>query len=107
MKHVEQPGYDKLLFRSEDFQSPITSQLYRDLLRLPNAEVRELTEQLVALTRVRMDEVPPLGQVVHSYAKVERLLAAGQWNAAVRVLNRRGQFPRRPGASAAVDLPGL
>lgn len=97
LKHVEQPGYDKLLFRSEDFQSPITSQLYRDLLRLPNAEVRELTEQLVALTRVRMDEVPPLGQVVHSYAKVERLLAAGQWNAAVRVLNRRGSFRDAPG----------
>ena len=33
---------------------------------------------------------------MHSYAKVERLLAARQWNAAVHLLNRRGNFRDAP-----------
>ena len=95
-KYVESSGYDKLLFRREDLQSPITSPLYRDLMRLANPDVKELTEQLVALSRGRMDQIPPLSQLVHSYAKVERLLAARQWNAAVHLLNRRGNFRDAP-----------
>ena len=43
-----------------------------------------------------MDQVPPLGQLVNSYAKVERLLVARQWNAAVHLLNRRGHFRDAP-----------
>ena len=65
-------------------------------MRLANPDVKELTEQLVALSRGRMDQVPPLGQLVHSYAKVERLLLARQWNAAVHLLNRRGNFRDAP-----------
>ncbi len=95
-KYVESPGYDKLLFRREDLQSPITSPLYRDLMRLAGPDVKELTEQLVALSRQRMDQLTPLSQLVHSYAKVERLLVARQWNAAVHLLNRRGNFRDAP-----------
>ena len=96
IKYIEQPGYDKLLFRREDFQSPLTSPLYHDLMRLNHPEVKELTEQLFALTRARIDQVPPLGQLVNSYAKVERLLVARQWDAAVQLLNRRGHFRDAP-----------
>ena len=95
-KYVESSGYDKLLFRREDLQSPITSPLYRDLMRLANSDVKELTEQLMALARAPVDQVPSLGQLVHSYAKVERLLVARQWNAAVHLLNRRGNFRDAP-----------
>jgi predicted nucleic acid-binding Zn-ribbon protein len=95
-RYVESCGYDKLLFRREDLQSPITSPLYRDLMRLANPEVKELTEQLVALSRAPVDQVPSLGQLVHSYAKVERLLLARQWGAAVHLLNRRGNFRDAP-----------
>jgi hypothetical protein len=96
IKYIEEPGYDKLLFRRQDFQSPLTSPLYHDLMRMNHPEVTELTEQLFAFTRARMDQVPPLGQVVNSYAKVERLLLARQWNAAVQLLNRRGHFRDAP-----------
>ena len=95
-RYVESCGYDKLLFRREDLQSPITSPLYRDLMRLAAADVKELTEQLVALSRQRMDQVPSLGQLVHSYAKIERLLLARQWSGAVHLLNRRGNFRDAP-----------
>jgi hypothetical protein len=96
IKYIEQSGYDKLLFRREDFQSPLTSALYRELVHMGNSEIKELTEQLFALTRVRMDQVPPLGQLVNSYAKVERLLTSQQWGAAVQLLNRRGHFRDAP-----------
>ena len=40
-RYIEQSGYDKLLFRSEDFRDPDQSALYRDLLRSPDAAVRD------------------------------------------------------------------
>lgn len=95
-KHVEQTGYDKLLFRPEDFQSPADSTLYQDLLRSPAGDVRDLVQQLFGWYRGRMDEVPPLSHLAHSYAKVEKLLMRQQWAAAVEVLNRRGQFRDAP-----------
>src|SRR5208282_3088077 len=82
-KYVEQVGYDKLLFRREDFQTPSQSPLYYDLLQLGNNDVRSLTEHLFAMSQGRMEDVPPLSQLANSYAEVERLLAAGQWEAAV------------------------
>jgi serine/threonine protein kinase len=95
-KHVEQVGYDKLLFRREDFQAPSQSPLYYDLLQLGDNDVRNLTEQLFALSQARMEEVPPLNQLANSYVEVERLLVAGQWDAAVELLNRRGHFRDAP-----------
>ena len=40
MKYVEQVGYDKLLFRREDFQAPAQSPLYYDLMQLGNNDLR-------------------------------------------------------------------
>jgi len=95
-KYVEGPGYDKLLFRSEDFQNPVNSALYHDLLRSPDQELRDLTQQLFGLAHAQLDQVPPLGQLADSYAKVQQLLEQRQWQAAVQWLNRRGQFRDAP-----------
>jgi hypothetical protein len=96
LKHVEQPGYDRLLFRKEDLLSPAQSALGFDLAALADADFQALMARLLALAQGRMEEVPPLGQLVNSYAEVERLLAARQWNAAVDLLNRRGHFRDAP-----------
>jgi hypothetical protein len=95
LRYVEPQGHDKLLFRREDLQYPERSPLYADLLSL-GSDVRDLAEQLFAFARAPMEEVPPLTQLVGSYAKVERLLRARQWNAAVDLLNRRGHFRDAP-----------
>ena len=107
VKYVEQVGYDKLLFRREDFQAPAQSPLYYDLMQLGNNDLRSLTEKLFALSQARMEEVPPLGQLANSYAEVERLLAEQQWEAAVDLLNRRGHFRDAPARLQPLDLPGL
>ncbi len=96
MKYVEQVGYDKLLFRREDFQAPAQSALYYDLVQLGNDDLRNLTEKLFALAQAHMEDVPPLGQLANSYAEVERLLAGRQFEAAVELLNRRGHFRDAP-----------
>jgi serine/threonine protein kinase len=96
LKYVEQVGYDKLLFRREDFQSPTQSPLYYDLMQLGNDDLRVLTEKLFALSQARIEDVPPLGQLANSYAEVERLLEGRQWAAAVDLLNRRGHFRDAP-----------
>jgi len=95
-KYVEQTGYDKLLLRPEDFQAPANSALYRDLIQSPAADVRDLTQELFRWFRGRMDQVPPLPHLAHSYAKVEQLLLRQEWQAAVEVLNQRGQFRDAP-----------
>ena len=95
-KYVEGPGYDKLLFRKEDFQAPAASPLFAELYNSPDRDVREAAEQLLNFSRVRMDQVPPLAHLTNSYAKVEPLLLSQQWEAAVQLLNRRGHFRDAP-----------
>jgi hypothetical protein len=96
LKYVEQPGYDKLLFRREDFQAPQHYPLYHDLIGLGGAEFRDLVEQLFVFARSPMDQVPPLVQTANSYGKIEQLLSGRQWHAAVELLNRRGHFRDAP-----------
>jgi len=96
LKYVESPGYDKLLFRKEDLLDPDASPLCRDLMQLEDPEIRELSGQLFDCVRLPMDQVPPLGQLANSYAKIEQLLMRQQWDAAVKLLNRRGQFRDAP-----------
>ncbi len=94
-KYVEQPSHDRLLFRTEDFLAPQSSPLYRDLMGSA-AHVRELTAKLYALRSARLDQVPSLVHLTNSYAQVEELLRSEQWEAAVELLNRRGQFRDAP-----------
>lgn len=95
-RYVESAGYDKLLFRAEDFQAPAGSSLYHDLLHSPDTEVRNLATRLFESARLPIDQVPPLGQLANSYAKIEMLLHSQQWAAAVELLNRRGNFRDAP-----------
>ncbi len=95
-KHVKATGYDKLLFRSDDIRTPASSALYHDLQNLHDAEVRQLVDRMCDLVHMGMDQVPPLSHLAGSYAKVEQLLNEGDWNAAVKLLNRRGHFRDAP-----------
>jgi len=95
-RYVEKPSHDKLLFRTEDFEAPRASPLYRDLTALPAQDVRNLTDKLFSLWRARMDQVPSLVHLTNSYAEVEELLRNERWEAAVQLLNRRGQFRDAP-----------
>lgn len=95
-KYVEAPVYDKLLFRREDFQAPGASPLYHDLRKSPDQDVRELTEQLFDLAQPGIGQTPRLEDVARPFARIERLLAAGQWRAAVSLLNRRRKFRDAP-----------
>lgn len=97
-KYVEATSHDKLLFRKEDFQAPLASPLYYDLKNSPDQEVRDLADQLFTLAKGPMDQVPPLAQLANSYGRIEQLLRAEQWEAAVQLLNRRGQFRDAPAA---------
>ena len=95
--HVEAPQYDKLLFRSEDILAPGESRLIADLMDSPDPELHDLVEQLLQLVSIPMDRAPPLGELAQpSFKRIEGLLRAQQWKAAVGLLNRRGQFRDAP-----------
>lgn len=95
-KYVEGPEHDKLLFRKEDFEAPQESPLVKDLLALPDVDLRDLVERLFDLAQSPMSTVPPLSELANSYAKIETLLRKEQWEEAVELLNRRGQFRDAP-----------
>lgn len=97
MTYVETPQHDKLLFRDDDLVSPEASRLVGDLMRSSDADVRDLAEQLVQFARMTMDRLPPLRDSTHpSFTRIEGLLRAEQWEAAVELLNRRGKFRDAP-----------
>lgn len=108
-KYVEEPAHDKLLFRTDDFRASgadtkrwSPSPLVRELMNSPAEDVRDLTARLFGesgespLVEAPMDRLPTLAQLTNSYAKVEKLLQSQQWEAAVELLNRRGQFRDAP-----------
>lgn len=76
---VTQPLYDKILFRKEDLVDPVNSPLFGRLRRSPDSEVQRLAATLCELSRVRIDQVPFL----------EELLAAFDFNVVRSCLNRR------------------
>jgi len=71
-RHVDEPEYDKLLFRSEDFVDRERSPLYQDLMTSPDPDVRSLATQLFLFARGKMDDVPPLTQLVAAGAEGKR-----------------------------------
>jgi len=95
-KHVDDPGYDKLLLRRDDLANPGHSAVMADLRSSPDREVRDLADKAVEAFRGRIDQVPPLGAVANSYARIAQLLRQQQWSAAVKLLNRRGRFRDAP-----------
>lgn len=95
--HVEASQYDKLLFREEDLRAPGDSPLIADLRRSPDPDVPDLVEQLLQFVAMPMDRLPALRESTHpSFQRIEGLLRTQQWEAAVELLNRRGQFRDAP-----------
>jgi eukaryotic-like serine/threonine-protein kinase len=92
-KHVAQTGYDRLLFRSEDFLDRDRSPLYRDLMASPDVGLRELTAKLFAFAFGPIDQVPALRELV----------AAEPHAAAVKRERTRqqGEQPRPPRADSS------
>jgi len=65
--YVAQPGYDRILFREEDFCTPLNSPLYQDLLKSPDGQVRELTHCLFELRRQDLRKIPRLDEVLSGF----------------------------------------
>ena len=60
--YVVQLGYDRVLFREEDFRAPASSPLYRDLLKSPDEQVRDLAHELFELPSRDLRDVPPIDE---------------------------------------------
>ena len=99
-RFVDATQYDKLLFRREDLDDPGKSDLMKALKRSPDAEAARLCDELVALRRVGLDQVPRLDEVLFSYAKVESLLNARDFDKAVELIGRS----RKPPSAAPAAL---
>lgn len=99
-QYVDATQYDKLLFRREDLDDPQTSELMRALKRSSDADVPRFCEELIALRGKHLDQVPGLDEVLFSYGKVESLLAARDFDAAVALLARSG----KPASAAPAAL---
>jgi len=92
--YVDQPEYDRILFRDDDFRTPALSPLYRDLLNSPDEQVRDLTHYLFELTRYELQDVPPVDEVLLWCESVDSLVAACEWDKVVRLVERMGPHER-------------
>ncbi len=88
---VEQPGYDRLLFRSEDFQRPGASPLYQALMHSADEQVRDLSHYLFQLTTYDVRDIPPVDEVLLWCNSLENLLAARDWDTAIQLVDRMGE----------------
>lgn len=91
--YIEEPQYDKLLFRREDLDEPDRSPLMRTLQRSPDAEVGRLCQHLIELRRARIDQTPRLEDLLFSFSSVEKLLGARDFDAAIEMLARAKKLP--------------
>lgn len=94
--YVEQPGYDKLLFRVEDIQNPTHSNLIRELSNSPQEDIREYTHLLLEYAHGPISSASPLWEIVSPFRAAEKLLRNGQWKAAVEMLNQCGDIRKAP-----------
>jgi len=95
-RYVDEPEYDKMLFRSTDFDDPQGSALYRDLMASPDRQVRDLAHYLFELAKYPIDQVPPLDEVLLWCHSIEDLLKAREWDKAVQLHKRMGPDEQVP-----------
>lgn len=88
--YVDQPEYDRLLFRPKDFENPAASPLYADLMHSPDDKVRDLTHYLFELSRYDLHDVPPIDEVLLWCESIESLISAAQWERVVKLVERMG-----------------
>jgi serine/threonine protein kinase len=98
-RYVEQVGYDKLLFRQDDFRDPDKSALRRDLQRSPDPQVHELAECLFASAAGAMDRVPRLNEL--AVAPRRTLAAPPRPTAIATPPPARNPVPKAPGRPVA------
>ena len=91
--YVEQPQYDKLLLRREDLDLPRESPLIKALARSPDVEVQRLCARLLELVDLPLDQVPRLDEVLFSFAQVQSLLDARDFDAALKLLKQNHKVP--------------
>ncbi|MCL4203132.1 MAG: hypothetical protein KJ000_11580 [Pirellulaceae bacterium] len=60
--YVDKIGYDRILFREDDFREPASSPLYRDLAKSPDEQVRDLAHDLFELPSRDLRDVPPIDE---------------------------------------------
>jgi len=87
-RHVENTGYDRLLFRAEDFAQPDASALYQELLQSPDAQVRDLAYYLFQLRQYPLEDVPAIDEVLLWCNSLEDLLLRKDWDTAVQLADR-------------------
>ena len=97
--YVDQPGYDKILFRQSDFDKPHAAPLYHDLLRSPDEQVRDLAHYLFELVKYNLHDIPPVDEVLLWCQSVESLITAHEWDKVVQLVDRLG-----PGEQIAPEL---
>lgn len=85
---VVRPEYDKMLFRKEDFDDPKNSPLFQRLRRSPDADVQRLASSLHELSRVRIDQVPFLDDLLFSWDQVRMVLDQRDFDAAIALVSR-------------------
>ena len=100
--YVDQPEYDRILFRSEDFQHPAASPLYRDLLNSPDDQVRDLTHYLFELVKYDLHDVPPVDEVLLWCESIDSLVSSRDWDKVVQLVERMG-----PGEQVAPEQQAL
>jgi len=97
--YVDQPEYDRILFRAEDFASPASSPLYRELLQSPDEQVRDLAHYLFELARYDLHDVPPIDEVLLWCESIENLVSQQEWDKVIQLVQRMG-----PGERIAPDV---
>ncbi|HVX60859.1 MAG TPA: hypothetical protein VHC19_09660, partial [Pirellulales bacterium] len=102
--YIEEPQYDKLLFRREDLDEPNRSPLLKTLNSSPDAEVGRLCRHLVELRQLSLDQTPRLEDLLFSFSSVEQLLNARDFDAAIDMLTRA---KKRPSEAPAALEPRL
>ena len=97
--YVDQPQYDRMLFRAHDFENPAASPLYADLMRSPDEQVRDLTHYLFELAKYDLHDIPPVDEVLLWCESLDNLIAAKEWDKVVQLVDRMG-----PGEQIAPEL---
>ena len=88
--YVDNLGYDKLLFRIEDFENPNASALYHELMNSPDTQVRSLVHYLFQLRNYPLHEIPPISEVLLWCHSLADLLQKQDWDTAVQLVQRMG-----------------
>lgn len=96
INYVDNIGYDKLLFRKEDFSDPSQSHLYYELMHSPDEQVRDLTHYLFELLKYNLKDIPPIDEVLLWCNSLDQLLAAHDWDTAVALVQRMSQQEQIP-----------